>query len=69
MTAPHIERMKEELAQLADRTTKLSKFIAANPKFKQLSADERELMRDQQRTMIEYHDVLETRIVLAERSQ
>ena len=67
MTAPHIERMKEELAQLAVRTTKLSKFITANPKFKQLPADERELMRDQQRAMTEYHDVLETRIVLAER--
>lgn len=69
MTAPHIERMKEELEQLADRTTKLSQFIAASPIFKQLPADERELMRDQQRAMMEYHDVLETRIDLAERSQ
>lgn len=69
MTAPHIERMKEELAQLAERTTNLSKFIVANPIFKQLPADERELMREQQRAMLEYHDVLETRIDLAERSQ
>ncbi len=69
MTAPHIERMKEELAQLADRATKLSKFIAASPIFKQLPADERELMRDQKRAMMEYHDVLETRIDLAKRSQ
>lgn len=69
MTAPHIERMKDELAQLTDRTTKLSEFISASPIFKQLHADERELMRDQQRAMMEYHDVLETRINLAERSQ
>jgi len=69
MTAPHIERMKEELAQLAERTIKLSKFVSASPIFKQLPADERELMRDQQRAMMEYHDILETRIDLAERSQ
>lgn len=69
MTAPHIERMKEELAQLGERTTKISKFISASPIFKQLPADERELMRDQQRAMMEYYDVLETRIDLAERSQ
>jgi len=61
--------MKEELAQLAERTIKLSKFVSASPIFKQLPADERELMRDQQRAMMEYHDILETRIDLAERSQ
>jgi len=69
MTAPHIERMKEELAQLADRTIKLSAFISGNPIFAQLPADERDLMRSQRDAMIEYHDILETRLDLAERSQ
>lgn len=69
MTAPHIERMNEELAQLADRTTKLSAFICVNPIFKQLPSDEQELMRDQLGHMMAYHDTLETRIDLAVRSQ
>lgn len=69
MMAPHIERMKDELAQLADRRDKLAKFINEGPIFKQLPGDERDLMREQFGHMSSYHDVLETRIDLAERSQ
>jgi len=69
MTAPHIERMKDELEQLAGRLSKLSAFIVANPIFKQMPEDERQLMREQAEHMRAYHDVLETRIDLAERSQ
>ena len=69
MTAPHIERMKDELAQLAERRDKLCAFIDRNPIFKQLPGDERDLMREQLGYMVGYHDVLETRVVLAERSQ
>lgn len=69
MTAPHIERMKDELTQLADRREKLRAFIDDSPVFKQLPGDERDLMREQFGYMSSYHDVLETRIDFAERSQ
>jgi|GEM_PF-1394099 hypothetical protein len=69
MTAPHIERMQDELAQLADRLAKLSAFIASNPIFANMPADERQLMREQREHMIGYHDTLETRLDLAVRSQ
>lgn len=68
MTAPHIERMEEELAQLADRLAKLSLFIASSPIFPQLPGDEKQLMREQREHMIAYHDTLETRLDLAVRS-
>lgn len=69
MSAPHIERMKEELGQLADRTAKLATFISQNPIFKQIPADERDLMRQQLQHMEGYRDTLDTRLDLAERSQ
>lgn len=61
--------MKEELAQLADRLSKLSAFISSSPIFKQLPEDEKQLMREQADHMRGYHDTLETRLDLAERSQ
>lgn len=69
MSAPHIERMKNELAQLADRTAKLATFISGNPIFNQLPRDERDLMRQQLAHMEDYRDTLDTRIDLAERAQ
>jgi len=69
MTAPYIERMKYEFRELADRIAKLSAFIVSSPIFKHLPADERDLMQAQLGHMRGYHDVLETRIDLAERSQ
>lgn len=68
MTAPHIERMQLELAELAERTSKLAGFISSNPIFKQLPSDERQLMREQLEYMVGYHDTLETRLDLAMRS-
>lgn len=69
MTEPHIQRMEEELAQLAERTAKLAAFISKNPIFKQLPSDEKEMMRKQLQHMQGYHDTLETRIYFAERAQ
>jgi len=69
MSAPHIERMKDELTQLADRTAKLATFISGNPIFKQLPGDERDLMRQQLVHMEGYRDTLDTRLDLAERAQ
>lgn len=67
--APHIERMKEEMDQLAGRVSKLSAFIASSPIFGQLPSDEKQLMREQREHMLAYLDTLETRFDLAVRSQ
>lgn len=69
MSAPYIERMKDELSELADRTAKLATFISTNPIFKQLAADDRDLMRQQLVHMEGYRDTLDTRLDLAEHSQ
>lgn len=44
---PHVERMIAELKELADRNTKLAKFISENEMFKTLSEYEQKDMRDQ----------------------
>lgn len=50
----HVERMIAELKELADRITKLAKFISENEMFKTLSEYEQKDMRDQLLHMNEY---------------
>lgn len=58
----HVERMIAELKELADRTTKLAKFISENEMFKTLSEYEQKDMRDQLLHMNEYLGFLSSRL-------
>lgn len=58
----HVERMIVELKELADRTTKLAKFISENEMFKTLSEHEQKDMRDQLLHMNEYLGFLSSRL-------
>lgn len=58
----HVERMIAELKELADRTTKLAKFISENEMFKTLSEYEQKDMRDQLFHMNEYLGFLSSRL-------
>lgn len=58
----HVERMIAELKELADRTTKLAKFISENEMFKTLSEHEQKDMRDQLLHMNEYLGFLSSRL-------
>lgn len=58
----HVERMIAELKELADRTTKLAKFISENEMFKTLSEHEQKDMRDQLFHMNEYLGFLSSRL-------
>jgi hypothetical protein len=59
---PHEERVVEELKDLKERLRKLDLFIAGNPHFEALPADERMRMRDQSRAMEKYAAILQERI-------
>lgn len=58
----HVERMIAELKELADRTTKLAKFISENEMFNKLSEHEQKDMRDQLFHMNEYLGFLSSRL-------
>lgn len=58
----YVERMIAELKELADRTTKLAKFISENEMFKTLSEHEQKDMRDQLFHMNEYLGFLSSRL-------
>lgn len=58
----HIERVINEYKELADRTTKLAKFISENEMFKTLSEYEQKDMRDQLFHMNEYLGFLSSRL-------
>lgn len=58
----HVERMIAELKELADRTTKLTKFISENEMFNKLSEHEQKDMRDQLFHMNEYLGFLSSRL-------
>lgn len=58
----HVERMIAELKELAERTTKLAKFISENEMFKTLSEYEQKDMRDQLFHMNEYLGFLSSRL-------
>lgn len=58
----HVERMIAELKELADRTTKLAKFISENEMFNKLSEHEQKDMRDQLFHMNKYLDFLSYRL-------
>lgn len=58
----HIERVIAELKELADRTTKLAKFISENEMFNKLSEHEQKDMRDQLFHMNEYLGFLSSRL-------
>lgn len=58
----HVERMIAELKELADRTTKLAKFISENEMFKTLSEYEQKDMRDQLFHMNQYLVFLSSRL-------
>lgn len=59
---PHVERMIAELKELADRNTKLAKFISENEMFKTLSEYEQKDMRDQLSHMNQYLVFLSSRL-------
>lgn len=59
---PHVERMIAELKELADRNTKLAKFISENEMFKTLSEYEQKDMRDQLFHMNQYLVFLSSRL-------
>lgn len=62
----HIDRMKEELAVLADRLKKLDAFVAEpNTPFESLSNLEKRLMVDQYHAMLAYAQALAARISIA----
>lgn len=54
--------MIAELKELADRTTKLAKFISENEMFKTLSEYEQKDMKDQLMYMQKYIDCLRSRL-------
>lgn len=58
----YVERMIAELKELADRTTKLAKFISENEMFNKLSEHEQKDMRDQLFHMNEYLGFLSSRL-------
>ena len=58
----HVERMIAELKELADRNTKLAKFISENEMFKTLSEYEQKDMRDQLFHMNQYLVFLSSRL-------
>ena len=58
----HVEPMIAELKELADRTTKLAKFISENEMFNKLSEHEQKDMRDQLFHMNEYLGFLSSRL-------
>lgn len=62
MSAPHVQRMKEELEQLRERTTKLADFINGNPVFNTLPHVERLLLEAQLGAMTSYGRILFARI-------
>ena len=59
---PHQQRVLDEKRELDERLVKLSEFISASAIFKALDDQDRNLMRDQQRAMMDYSDALEGRI-------
>lgn len=58
----HIERVINEYKELADRTTKLSKFIAESPIYQSLVEDEKEDMKEQLTAMYKYSNILASRL-------
>lgn len=62
MHAPHIQRMLDEKAELADRWGKLCQFVDSNPVFQDLPALEKALMRKQLDAMGLYLGALSARI-------
>jgi hypothetical protein len=57
------ERVIAEHDELGDKLLKLSAFIAENPQFQSLDAEDQRLMREQLDSMRTYHTTLEDRIL------
>lgn len=55
------QRVREELAELSERTCKLVKFTLSE-KFSELTREMQSLMMDQVRTMLEYGNILRRRL-------
>lgn len=62
MSAPHIERMEAETAELLDRHRKLHEFMAGSGVFAQLDAVDQTLLRAQAGAMKAYSEVLQLRL-------
>lgn len=60
--APHIERMEGELAELRDRSEKLTAFIRSNPVFNGLASIDQALLAQQLSAMRQYEATLSLRI-------
>lgn len=56
------ERMIAEYVELDERTNKLYEFILKNPKFSELDAFKRDMMRKQLEGMNNYREVLRERM-------
>lgn len=61
---PHVQRLKAEAVQLADRLAKLQSFLASET-FAGLPADDKNLLREQASAMTHYTNVLSRRLVRA----
>ena len=62
MTAPHQQRVINELAELTDKREKLALFIAGSNIFGSLRRDEQNRLRRQFDIMVQYEGVLQERI-------
>lgn len=57
-----VKRLKNELTDLNDKLTKLSKFLAKQSKETTISATQLELLKEQKQAMAKYAKVLKLRI-------
>ena len=57
-----VKRLKNELTDLNDKLTKLSKFLAKQSKETTISATQIELLKEQKQAMAKYAKVLKLRI-------
>jgi hypothetical protein len=65
---PHVQRLYIEADELHDRIGKLTSFVADNPLFEKLSAEEQNLLRIQSAAMMTYSSVLLARLTLIRQS-
>ena len=56
------ERVIAERDELGARLIKLSAFVVQSPAFRSLGNEEKQRLRRQRETMLEYHEILEDRI-------
>jgi len=59
-----IERIEKERNELSSKVAKLTFFIGLSPKFKELSEVMKELLKEQNKVMWQYLEVLDKRLTL-----